>query len=204
MLKVGLTGSIAVGKSFVLGVLSELGCRALDADATARDVVAPRTPGLDAVVGAFGKGILQEDGTLDRGNLGKIIFADPEKRKLLNSILHPFIIAAQDRQIRRWEKEDSNGIAVVDAALMIESAGYQRFDKLIVVYCRPEVQLERLIAREGLSSENASLRIASQMPQEGKKQYADFLIDTSEGFEDTRRQTEAVFQELSALAQFGA
>jgi dephospho-CoA kinase len=201
MLKVGLTGSIAVGKSFVLGVLADLGCRALDADETARDVVAPRTPGLNAVVGAFGKDILQQDGTLDRGNLGKIIFADPEKRKLLNSILHPFIIAAQDNQIRRWEKEDSNGIAVVDAALMIESGGYQRFDKLIVVYCRPEVQLERLIAREGLSPENASLRIAAQMPQEEKKQYADFLIDTSEGFEDARRQTEAVFQELSALAQ---
>jgi dephospho-CoA kinase len=201
MLKVGLTGSIAVGKSFVLGVLAELGCRALDADATARNVVAPGTPGLDAVVKAFGNQILKEDGALDRVRLGKIVFADEEKRQLLNSILHPFIIAAQDDQIRRWEQEDSNGIAVVDAALMIESGGYRRFDKLIVVHCRPEVQLQRLISREGLSPEDASLRIAAQMPQEEKKKYADFLIDSSEGFEDTRQKTEAVFQELSALSR---
>ena len=201
MLKVGLTGSIAVGKSFVLGVLAELGCRTLDADTTARDVVAPGTPGLDAVVDAFGRDTLKEDGTLDRVRLGKIVFADEEKRQLLNSILHPFIIAAQDDQIRRWEQGDSNGIAVVDAALMIESGGYRRFDKLIVVHCRPEVQRQRLIAREGLSPGDASLRIAAQMPQEEKKKYADFLIDTSEGFADTRRQTEAVFQELGALAR---
>lgn len=201
MLKVGLTGSIAVGKSFVLGVLAELGCRALDADATAREVVAPGTPGLSAVVEAFGKGILQDDGTLDRIRLGKIVFADEEKRKLLNSVLHPFIIIAQDDQIRRWEEEDSNGIAVVDAALMIESGGYRRFNKLIVVHCRPEMQLQRLIVREALSPEDARLRIAAQMPQEEKRKYADFLIDTSEGFEDTRRQTEAVFQELSVLAR---
>jgi dephospho-CoA kinase len=201
MLKVGLTGSIAAGKSFVLDVLAELGCRTLDADATAREVVAPGTPGLDAVVDVFGKESLKEDGSLDRVRLGKIVFADEEKRQLLNSILHPFIITAQDDQIRRWQKEDSMGIAVVDAALMIESGVYRRFDKLIVVHCRPEVQLQRLIAREGLSPEDATLRIAAQMPQEEKKKYADFLIDTSEGFEDTRRQAEAVFQELSILAR---
>lgn len=199
MLKVGLTGSIAVGKSFVLGVLAELGCRVLDADATARDVVAPDTPGLSAVVEAFGKDILQGDGTLDRVSMGKIVFADKQKRQLLNSILHPFIIAAQDDQIRRWEQNDPNGIAVVDAALMIESGGYRRFDKLIVVHCRPEVQLQRLIARERLSPEESARRISAQMPQEEKKKYADFLIDTSEGFEDTRRQTEAVFRELNAV-----
>lgn len=201
MLKVGLTGSIAVGKSFVLGVLAELGCRVLDADATARDVVAPGTAGLSSVIEAFGEDILRGDGMLDRESMGKIVFADKEKRQLLNSILHPFIIAAQDDQIRRWEQDDSNGIAVVDAALMIESGGYRRFDKLIVVHCRPEVQSERLIARERLSPEESAERIAAQMPQEDKKKYADFLIDTSEGFEDTRRQTEAVFQELNALAR---
>ena len=201
MLKVGLTGSIAVGKSFVLGILAELGCRILDADATAREVVTPGTPGLNAVVEAFGEEIVLEDGTLDRVSLGKIVFADEKKRERLNSLLHPFIIAAQDDQIRQWEQEDSSGITVVDAALMIESGGYRRFDKLIVVHCRPEVQLARLIAREGLSPEDSERRIAAQMPQEEKKKYADFLIDTSEGFEDTRRQTEAVFQELHALAQ---
>jgi dephospho-CoA kinase len=199
MLKVGLTGSIAVGKSFVLGVLAELGCHALDADATAREVVAPGTPGMKAVVDAFGDDILNSDGALDRAKLGAIVFADEAKRLQLNSILHPFIIAAQDEQMREWEKEDPKGIAVVDAALMIESGGYRRFDKLIVVHCRPEVQLERLMTRDGLSREDAEQRIGAQMAQEDKKKYADLLIDSSEGFESTRRLTEEVFQKLSAL-----
>ena len=203
MLKVGLTGSIAVGKSFVLGVLAELGCRILDADTTAREVVAPGTPGLNTVVSVFGKGILRQDGTLDRAALGNIVFADEEKRQLLNSILHPFIIAAQDDQIRRWQQEAPDGIAVVDAALMIESGGYRRFEKLIVVHCRPEVQLQRLILRDNLLPKEAERRIAAQMSQDEKIKYADFLIDTSAGFDDARRQTEAVFQELSALARAG-
>lgn len=198
MLKVGLTGSIAVGKSFVLGVLAGLGCRTLDADVTAREVVARGTPGLEAVVNAFGNEILAEDGALDRTRLGAIVFADEARRKLLNSILHPFIIAAQDDQISLWEKEMPDGIAVIDAALMIESGGYRRFDKLIVVHCRPQVQLQRLILREGLSLKEAEQRIASQMSQEEKKKYADFLIDTSGGFENARRQTETVFRELNA------
>jgi dephospho-CoA kinase len=198
MLKVGLTGSIAVGKSFVLGVLSELGCRILDADRTAREVAAPGTPGLAAVVTSFGSEILREDGALDRARLGAIVFSDEEKRRLLNSILHPFIIAAQDDQIRRWETEDAGGIAVVDAALMIESGGYRRFDKLIVVHCRPDVQLERLISRDRLSPDEAERRIAAQMSQEEKMKHADFLINTSESFDSARAQTEAVFQRLQS------
>ena len=199
MLKVGLTGSIAVGKSFVLGVLAELGCHVLDADATAREVVAPGTPGMKAVVDAFGDEILNSDRMLDRGKLGAIVFADETKRLQLNSILHPFIIAAQDEQMRAWEKEDPQGSAVVDAALMIESGGYRRFEKLVVVHCRPEVQLERLMARDELSRADAEQRICAQMAQEEKKTYADFLIDTSEGFDSTRRQTESLFHKLSAL-----
>jgi dephospho-CoA kinase len=199
MLKVGLTGSIAVGKSFVLGVLAELGSHVLDADATAREVVAPGTPGMKAVVAAFGEDIVNSDGTLDRAKLGAIVFADETKRLKLNSILHPFIIAAQDEQMRQWEQEDPQGIAVVDAALMIESGGYRRFDKLVVVHCRPEVQLERLMARDELSRAEAAQRIGAQMAQEEKKTYADFLIDTSEGFDSTRRQTESLFHKLGAL-----
>jgi dephospho-CoA kinase len=199
MLKVGLTGSIAVGKSFVLGVLAELGCHVLDADATAREVVAPGAPGMKAVVDAFGDEILNSDRTLDRAKLGAIVFGDEAKRLQLNSILHPFIIAAQDEQMRAWEREDPQGIAVVDAALMIESGGYRRFDKLLVVHCRSEAQLERLMARDGLTRSEAEQRIGAQMTQEEKKTHADFLIDTSEGPDSTRRQTEKVFQELSAL-----
>lgn len=200
MLKVGLTGSIAVGKSFVLGVLAELGCRVLDADLTARAVVAEGTPGLEAVVEAFGKEVLTAEGGLDRQKLGAIVFADEPKRQKLNSILHPFIIAAQDQQMREWERQDPKGIAVVDAALMIESGGYRRFDKLIVVHCRPEVQLQRLVSRDQLSRSDAEQRIAAQLSQEEKKKLADFLIDTSDGFESARRQTETVFHELRTLA----
>ena len=154
---------------------------------------------MKAVVDAFGDDILNSDGTLDRAKLGAIVFADEAKRLQLNSILHPFIIAAQDEQMREWEQEDPQGIAVVDAALMIESGGYRRFDKLVVVHCRPEVQLERLMSRDGLSRADAEQRIGAQMAQEEKKTYADFLIDTSEGFDSTRRQTESLFHKLSAL-----
>lgn len=197
MLKVGLTGSIAVGKSFVLGVLADLGCRVLNADVTAREVVAPGSPALQLVVEAFGKEMLTTDGTLDRARLGSVVFADEQKRLRLNSILHPFIIAAQDEQMQKWESEDPKGIAVIDAALMIESGGYRRFDKLIVVHCRPEVQLQRLMSRDGLDRERAQQRIAAQMSQEEKKKFADFLIDTSDGFDNVRQQTEDVFQQLS-------
>jgi dephospho-CoA kinase len=200
MLKVGLTGSIAVGKSFVLGVLAEIGCRVLDADATAREVVAPGTPGLNAVAEAFGAEILRDDGALDRVRLGAIVFSNEEKRRLLNSILHPLIITAQDEQLRLWELETPAGIVVVDAALMIESGGYRRFDKLIVVHCRPEVQLDRLISRDGLSPQEAEKRIAAQMSQAEKMKHADFLIDSSEGFDNTRAQTERVYRELRTLS----
>jgi dephospho-CoA kinase len=196
MLKVGLTGSIAVGKSFVLGVLAELGCRTLDADKVAREVVQAGTPGLNAVTHAFGNEILNSDRSLDRARLGEIVFQDESKRLQLNSILHPFIIARQDEILKEWEQETPDAIAVIDAALMIESGGYRRLDKLIVVHCRPEVQLERLINRDGLSPEEALRRINAQMPQEEKKKYADNLIDTSEGFESARAQTKAVWRQL--------
>ena len=198
MLRVGLTGSIAVGKSYVAGVLRELGCRVMDADETARAVVAAGTPGLRAVAETFGGEVIAADGTLDRARLGRIVFADERKRLLLNSLLHPYIIEAQDAQLRSWEAEDAHGVAVVDAALMIESGGYRRFDKLIVVHCRPEIQLERLMRRNNLTEAEASARVQSQMPQDEKKRYADYLIDTSEGFEVARARTESVYQSLSA------
>src|SRR6266446_950339 len=169
MLRIGLTGSIGVGKSFVASVFSELGCHVLDADDTAREVVAPGSAGLKDVVAEFGNEILRDDGTLDRAKLGKLVFEDAEKRAVLNSILHPYIIAQQDRRLRELEIKDPNGIGLVDAALMIESGGYKRFDKLIVVYCRPEVQIQRVMARTKLSREDAEKRISAQMSQEEKK-----------------------------------
>jgi len=196
MLRVGLTGSIGVGKSFVASVFEELGCHVLDADQTAREVVMPGTPGLKALTEAFGEEILQSDGTLDRKQLGALVFADESQRQRLNHILHPFIIARQDAILTEWEREDPRGIGIVDAALMIESGGYRRFDKLIVVHCRPVVQLERLMLRDKLSRDEAQRRIDSQMPQAEKQKYADYLIDTSDGFELTRAQVGRVYEQL--------
>jgi dephospho-CoA kinase len=201
MLRVGLTGSIATGKSFVSGVLGEFGCHVIDADRVAREVVAPGTEGLRRIVEAFGQKVLTPEGALDRATLGGIVFADEKLRELLNSILHPLIIEAQDERLREFEEVDPEGVAVVDAALMIESGGYRRFEKLIVVHCRPELQRRRLIERDGMSEESAERRIASQMPQEEKLRYADFRIDTSHGFEDTRRRTEEVYAALHELAK---
>jgi dephospho-CoA kinase len=199
MLKVALTGSIAVGKSHVCEVFRELGCAVIDADQIARDVVEPGTKGLDLVVDAFGDSVLKADGSLDRAKLALIVFADEEKRLLLNSIVHPLVFAAQESWINECEREHPESIAIIDAALMIESGGYRRFDKLIVVWCEPELQLQRLMARDDLSRADAMKRIASQMPQEEKKRYADFLIDTSKSFDNTRQQTETVFRQLKAL-----
>jgi len=196
MLNVGLTGSIAVGKSFVVDVFRELGCYVLDADKTAREVVEPGTSGLKRIVEAFGEKVLLSDGKLNRSKLGGIVFQDETKRQLLNSIVHPLVIERQNEWIEAWEKADPDGIAIVDAALMIESGSYKRFDKLIVVWCRPEVQLERLMSRDGLSADEAARRIAAQMPQDEKKSYADLSIDTSEGFAEARRQTTEIFEQL--------
>jgi dephospho-CoA kinase len=196
MLKVGLTGSIAVGKSFVVDVLRELGCHVLDADKTAREVVEPGTVGLRRIVENFGEDVLSSSGELNRTRLGGIVFRDETKRQLLNSIVHPLVIERQNEWIGSWEKADRGGIAVVDAALMIESGGYKRFDKLIVVWCRPEVQLERLMLRDGLPADEAARRIAAQMSQDEKRSYADLSIDTSDGFVETRRQTIEIFEQL--------
>lgn len=196
MLNVGLTGSIAVGKSFVCASLRDLGCNVLDADKTARETVAKGTDGLAEVVVNFGDGILTHTGELDRKKMAGIIFADDAKRELLNSIVHPRVISAQDEWIREVKTKDPDGIAVIDAALMIESGGYKRFDKLIVVWCTLAIQLNRLMSRDGIDENTAKMRIAAQMPQEEKKLFADFLIDTSHGFEDTSNQVEIIFRQL--------
>ena len=199
MLKVGLTGSIAVGKSFVCEVFRELGCHVIDADQTARSVVKAGTPGIAIIAEEFGPEVIAPDGELDRAKMAGIVFADEKKRLLLNAIIHPLVFEAQNKWLEERAAEDSDGIAIVDAALMIESGGYKRFDKLIVVWCEPVIQLQRLRLRDDLPETDAKKRIAAQMPQEEKKQYADFLIDTSNGFEDTRRQIVEVYKKLKLV-----
>lgn len=196
MLKVGLTGSIATGKSYVCDIFRELGCQVLDADVAARDVVSPGTPGLSKIAEEFGPEVINAAGELDRAKMAGIVFADEQKRLLLNSIIHPLVFEAQNQWLSEREAEDPNGIAIVDAALLIESGGYKRFTRLIVVWCEPAIQLQRLRLRDDLPETDAKKRIAAQMPQEEKKRYADFLIDTSNGFEDTRRQVVEVYEKL--------
>lgn len=197
MLAVGLTGSISVGKSFVCEVLRDLGCPVLDADQTSREVVAKGSSGLAEVVRQFGSGILTTDGEMDRKAVAQIVFADAKKRRLLNSIIHPLVIEKQNE----WLDGQTGDIAFVDAALMIESGGYKRFDKIVVVWCDGDIQLRRLIARDGLNEEAAKLRIAAQMPQEEKKRFADYQIDTSKGYDDTRRQVTELVAKLRSVNQ---
>ena len=199
MLKVGLTGSIAVGKSFVCGVFLELGAFVLDADQTAREVVAPNSNGLKAIIEHFGTGVLQPDGELDRAKLGAIVFADAAARQVLNSIVHPLVFEKQNEWLRERELENTDAICIFDAALMIESGSWKRFDKIIVVWCEPLIQLKRLMLRNNLNKDQAIARIKSQMSQEEKKQFADFLIDTTDGFESARKQTQEIFYQLKLL-----
>ena len=199
MLKVGLTGSIAVGKSYVCEILRELGAFVSDADQTAREVVAPKTKGWRLIKERFGSNILLSNNEIDRVKLGAIIFADAERRQLLNSIVHPLVIEAQDDWLRTRTRENPESVAIIDAALMIESGGYTRFDKIVVVWCADETQIERLMARNDLSRNAAIQRIEAQMPQTEKKRYADFLIETTKGFKETRRQTIETFERLKVL-----
>ena len=201
MLKVGLTGSIAVGKSYVVSVLAELGCVTFDADKVAHTVMEPGRPAYKDIVREFGEGVVAPDGSIDRQKLGAIVFGDETRRIRLNEIVHPRVIEEQNRLLQQAEANDPDGIAVIDAALMIESGGYKRFDKLIVVYCDRETQLERLMRRNQITREDAERRVAAQMSSDEKREYADYEIDTSGGFDETRQKVVEVHSELQRLAQ---
>lgn len=200
MLRVGLTGGIACGKSVVAGILRELGCSVLDADALAHRLIEPGQAAYDAVVKEFGFGILRDDGSIDRKILGDIVFADHAKLEVLNSIIHPRVIAARERQIVELEMAEPHAVVVIEAALLIE-AGYARnVDRLVVAWCRPEQQIERMLAR-GLSREEIDRRLAAQLSADEKRRAADDLIDCSGTLEETRRQVEALVPRLRQLAE---
>jgi len=203
MLRVGLTGSIAVGKSYVVSVLKELGCLVFDADKVAHTVMEPGRPAYQDVVREFGRDVLAPDGSIDRTRLGAIVFRDEARRQRLNEIVHPRVKDEQDRLLREAEVSDPDGIAVVDAALMIESGGYKRFDKLIVVYCDLETQIQRLMTRNGIGREAAQRRISAQMSSEEKRRYADYEIDTSGSYDETRQRTVEAHRKLLELVRAG-
>ena len=198
MLKVGLTGGIATGKSYVVSVLRELGCAVLDVDVIAHQAIEPDKPAYQDIISEFGTGVLNADDTINRPALGAIVFGDEAKRLRLNAIVHPRVFEAQAAWLATL---NPSAIAVIDAALMIETGSYKRFDKVVVVHCTPQLQLERLMARNQLTQAQAEARIAAQMPSAEKVKVADYTIETSLGFEDTRRQVEALYAALQALAQ---
>jgi len=201
MLKVGLTGSIAVGKSFVLSVLAELGCVTFDADKIAHSVMEPGREAYRDIVREFGPTVLAGDGLIDRAKLGAIVFKDAERRKRLNEIVHPRVIQEQNHLLGEAERAAPDQIAIVDAALMIESGGYRRFDKLIVVYCDRETQIERLIGRNQITREDAERRVSAQMSSEEKRRYADYEINTSGTMDEARQRVIEVYAELRRLQQ---
>ena len=196
MLRVGLTGGIATGKSTVGAMLVELGCHLIESDQITHQLFEPGQAVHAAVVKQFGNRVLALDGTIDRRILGDIVFKDPQARAKLNSLVHPAIIQRQQEWLNDMEAQDPHGIAIVDAALMIEVGTYKNYDKVIVVTCSPEIQRERLRARSALSEEKIDSRIRSQMPNEEKIKYADFVIDNSGSVESTRAQVETVYQQL--------
>jgi dephospho-CoA kinase len=196
MLKVGLTGSIAVGKSYVVTVLAELGCVTFDADKVAHSVMEPGRPAYQDIVREFGEAIVGEEGSIDRQKLGAVVFANEGRRKRLNEIVHPRVIEEQNTLLQAAEAQKPDGIAIIDAALMIESGGFKRFDKLIVVYCDRETQIERLMRRNQITRADAERRVSAQMSSEEKLRYADYAIDTSGTFESTRHCVVDVYEKL--------
>jgi len=196
MMKVALTGSIAVGKSTVLTLFRELGCHTMEADEIAHDVMRPCRPAYHDVVRAFGPEILAEDGTIHRGRLGALVFHDAARREQVNRLVHPHVLREMERRIAELERQDPEGILIVAAALIIEAGVQGRFDRVIVVYCDEREQIARLMRREGVTREEALARIRAQLPSSEKRRYADFEIDTSGPVERTRAQVEAIYRRL--------
>ena len=178
MLRVGLTGGIASGKSTVAARMRELGLTVLDADQLAHELMEPGQAAYEDVVREFGQEVLAADGRIDRKKLGDIVFRDAEKRERLNAIVHPRVIAAREEQLKQMEAENPNGIAVIEAALLVESGYYKKLDRLIVCVCSPQDQIARLRAR-GLTEEEAKRRIKAQMPLEEKLRLASDRFECS-------------------------
>jgi dephospho-CoA kinase len=196
MLIVGLTGGIASGKSLVTRVLRDLGAHVIDADKIVHDLLAPGQDACREVVGHFGNDILLPDGAIDRRKLGDIIFNHPEERAWLNQCIHPRVFKAYQTQVHHLRERQPEAIVVMDAALLIETGYHKHMDKLIVVYARQQDQVKRLMERDRFTLEQAMARIASQMPLDEKRAYADHVIENTTTREDAERQTREVFEKL--------
>lgn len=198
MLTVGLTGGIGAGKSEVSRLLVECGAVLIDADRIAREVVAPGTPGLAAVVDAFGQDVLAADGSLDRPKLGSIVFADPDKLAVLNSIVHP-LVGARSRELESAAAEDA--VVVHDVPLLAENSLAPLYDVVVVVDASPETQLDRLVRLRGMTEEDARARMAAQATREKRLEIADLVIDNDVPLEELRRRVKDVWADLVRTAR---
>jgi len=197
MLKVGLTGGIGAGKSEVSRLLVEHGAVLIDADRIAREVVEPGTPGLAAVVDAFGEEILTADGALDRPKLGSLVFADPEQLAVLNAIVHP-LVGARSRELEEAAAVDA--VVVHDVPLLTENGLAPLYDLVIVVDASPETQLDRLVDRRGMTAQDARARMAAQASREERRAIADIVIDNDVPLDALRRRVEDVWSQLEDRA----
>ena len=199
MLRVGLTGGMGCGKSSVAAMMRELGCCVIAADPLAHQLTEPGQPAYVEIVRDFGRRVVAPDGRIDRAKLAEIVFANSYKLWCLNEIVHPRVIDALEQRMAALENEGGTDVVVVEAALLAERGYHQRLHRLVVTWCRPEQQTERLLAR-GLSRQDAERRIASQMPLEEKRKLATDEIDCSGTLDETRRQVEALVGRLKQLA----
>lgn len=197
MLKVGLTGGIGAGKSEVSRLLVERGAVLVDADRIAREVVAPGTEGLAAVVRAFGPEILAADGSLDRPKLGAIVFADPEKLAALNAIVHP-LVGTRSAELERAAADDA--VVVHDVPLLAENGLAPLYDVVVVVDARPETQLDRLVRLRGMTEDDARARMAAQATREKRLEIADLVIDNDGPLERLVPRVDEVWQDLRQRA----
>lgn len=195
-LLVGLTGGVATGKSTVSTMFRSLGCVVIDADRLAREVVEPGQPAYEEIVAAFGRGILQPDGRIDRKALGAIVFVDPAARRRLESFTHPEIRARLAARLSQLASEGFAGIVVFDAPVMIESGAFRDMDRLVVVTADEPSQVVRQQTRDGLHADEARRRIRSQMPLAEKASLAHYVIDNSGDLAATEARVREVHQSL--------
>ena len=196
MYRIGLTGSIATGKSTVTNMLKELGAFVIDCDKTARDVVAPGTQGLAKIEAAFGKDAVAADGSMDRVYIGDLVFRNPEMKKRLENILFPLIFEALDEELLRLERAGATPVVFLDMPLLYEVKYDSYVDEVWLVYVPFEVQLSRLMKRNGYTKEEALLRIHSQISVDKKKSLAQQVIDNSGTLEDTKEQVRSLWERL--------
>ncbi|HUA20654.1 MAG TPA: dephospho-CoA kinase [Bryobacteraceae bacterium] len=201
MLRVGLTGGLASGKTFVGHALADLGCYLIEADKLGHDVLAPGGEAHDAVVDEFGEAILDEEGNIDRRKLSGIVWEHPERLAKLNSLVHPAVWKREEQRMAEIAKSDPQAVVVVEAAILVETGSYKRFDRLIVVTCTAEQQMERAVKRGPYGRDEVLARLSRQLPLAEKVRVADYVIDTSGTKENTLEQVRAAYRALRSLSE---